>query len=215
MDIILKFKTILLSSIFFLIGKNQLHQISKFKEIYNIWSNIYLDQIEGDYIEFGIFKGKSLMHSYKSYKKIFKNKNINFFGLDSFSGFPVENHNFYVKKNFESDYGKVVKTFQKYKNIHIYDGFFVDTLKSESLSNKRYSFAFIDCDIYESANDAFAYLQDRTVNGGFLMIDDFTSIDEYGNSIYKSFIKNFDIGKNVILFSTYSNGHVYRYIENS
>jgi hypothetical protein len=53
------------------------------------------------------------------------------------------------------------------------------------------------------------------VNGGFLMIDDFTSLDENGNSIYKSFINHFEIGKNVILFSTYSNGHVYRFMEDN
>ena len=100
MNIILKIKSTLLSSIFFLIGRNQLHQISKFKEIFNIWANIYLDKISGDYIEFGILNGKSLRHSFQSYKKIFKDVNINFHGLDSFSGFPVENHNFYIKKKF-------------------------------------------------------------------------------------------------------------------
>jgi len=215
MNIILKIKSTLLSSIFFLIGRNQLHQISKFKEIFNIWANIYLDKISGDYIEFGILNGKSLRHSFQSYKKIFKDVNINFHGLDSFSGFPVENHNFYIKKNFENNYEKVLKTFNKSHQIKIYDGFFSDTLKEEFLLDKKFSFAFIDCDIYESANDAFAYLKSRMVNGGFLMIDDFTSLDENGNSIYKSFINHFEIGKNVILFSTYSNGHVYRFMEDN
>lgn len=215
MNIILKIKTTLLSSMFFLIGKNQLHQISKFNQIFNIWSNIHLDQLSGDYIEFGIFKGKSLRHSFKSYKNIFNDTSINFYGLDSFSGFPVENHNFYLKENFKNSYQKVLKTFKKNKQIKIYDGFFEDTLKNPVLSNKKYSFAFIDCDIYESANDAFFYLKTRMINGGFLMIDDFTSLDINGNTIYKSFINHFDIGKNVILFSTYSNGHVYRYIEDN
>ena len=78
MNFYLRLKTTVLSSFFILIGRNQIHQISKFKQIYNIWSNIYLDNLEGDYIEFGIFKGKSLLHSFKTYKSIFKKGMLNF-----------------------------------------------------------------------------------------------------------------------------------------
>ena len=58
MNILLKIKTTILSQVFFILGNNRLHQISKFNQIYNIWSNIHMDQVEGDYIEFGMFKGK-------------------------------------------------------------------------------------------------------------------------------------------------------------
>ena len=68
MNLFLKLKSNILTTLLFLFGKNRLHQISKFSQIYNIWSNIYLDDLSGDYIEFGIFKGKSLLHSTKAIK---------------------------------------------------------------------------------------------------------------------------------------------------
>lgn len=213
MNILLKIKSTILSRFFFILGSNQLHQISKFNQIYNIWSNIYMDQVEGDYIEFGMFKGKSLMHSYKCYKNIFKNNKVLFFGLDSFNGFPVENHNFYTRDNFKNNYQKVRNTFKKFDQVKIFKGFFNDSLKTSELLSRKFSFAFIDCDIYESANDAFKYLQTRLSRGAFIMIDDFSSIDKNGNSIYKSFIEHFEIGNEVILYSTYSNGKVYRYMK--
>ena len=48
------------------------------------------------------------------------------------------------------------------------------------------SFAFIDCDIYESSIPILKYLEERVSPGGFIMIDDFTSIDDNQNSIYKA-----------------------------
>lgn len=214
MNLFLKLKSNILTTLLFLFGKNRLHQISKFSQIYNIWSNIYLDDLSGDYIEFGIFKGKSLLHSYKSYKNIFNDVKISFHGLDSFAGFPVENHNFYKNDNFVSNSDKVKKSFNKYKQIHIHEGFFKEAFNNPELQNNNFSFAFIDCDIYESSNDAFLFLKTRMVNGGFIMIDDFTSLDKNGNTIAKSFFEHFKLGSDVVLYSTYSNGQVYRYLKN-
>jgi len=76
----------------------------------------------------------------------------------------------------------------------------------------KIAFAFVDCDIYESSEDVFVYLQKRMTNGGFIMIDDYTSIDNNGNTISKSFLSNFEINKNVYVFGYYSNGVIFRYI---
>ena len=46
------------------------------------------------------------------------------------------------------------------------------------------------------------------------MIDDFTSVDTNGNTIAKSFFEHFEIGKDVVLYSTYSNGQVFRCLKN-
>jgi len=178
--------------------------------IYKIWNNIKLDSIQGDYIEFGIFKGKSLYHSVKTAKKINAEKNITFWGLDSFEGFPVENHEFYKAKNFKASKSKVKNSFNKYKNVKIIDGYFEDTLSSDELQNiENISFAFIDCDIYESAQVAFKFIKSKMTKGGFIMIDDFTSIDKNGNYIAKSFFDIFD-DKEVVFFDNYSNGQTFR-----
>ncbi len=169
-----------------------------------------MDDIQGDYIEFGIFKGKSLYHSIKVAKKLKLYNNITFWGLDSFKGFPVENHNFYTSENFRSSKKTVEKFFSKYKKTKIIEGFFDQTLNSEQLKDiKNISFAFVDCDIYESAEEVFQYLNERISKGGFIMIDDFTSIDKNGNYIAKSFFDKFS-NRDFILFDTYSNGQTFR-----
>ena len=164
----------------------------------NIWNNIKLDSIEGDYIEFGIFKGKSLFHSFSTAKKNKIIHNRIFWGLDSFEGFPTENHSFYTSKNFDVSYEKVIKQFSKYENIKIKKGYFSQSLNNKNISEiNKIAFAFVDCDIYESSLDVFDFLKKRMTNGGFIMIDDYTSIDNNGNTISKSFLSNFEINKNV------------------
>ena len=210
MNLILKLKTVLISFVIRNLNGDNFHNLNKFIQIYKIWNNIKLDSIQGDYIEFGIFKGKSLYHSVKTAKKINAEKNITFWGLDSFEGFPVENHEFYKAKNFKASKSKVKKSFNKYKNVKIIDGYFEDTLSSDELQNiENISFAFIDCDIYESAQVAFKFIKSKMTKGGFIMIDDFTSIDKNGNYIAKSFFDIFD-DKEVVFFDNYSNGQTYR-----
>ena len=120
MNIYLKFKTSVLSFFINFFNADNYHNASKFFTIYKIWNNIKLDDIEGDYIEFGIFKGKSLLHSIKTYKQFFNsNDKITFYGLDSFDGFPSDNHNFYNFNNFSTSYAKVTKTFAKYRNVKL------------------------------------------------------------------------------------------------
>ena len=210
MNLILKLKTVLISFVIRNLNGDNFHNLNKFIQIYKIWNNIKLDSIQGDYIEFGIFKGKSLYHSVKTAKKINAEKNITFWGLDSFEGFPVENHEFYKAKNFKASKSKVKKSFNKYKNVKIIDGYFEDTLSSDELQNiENISFAFIDCDIYESAQVAFNFIKSKMTRGGFIMIDDFTSIDKNGNYIAKSFFDIFD-DKEVVFFDNYSNGQTFR-----
>ena len=213
MSFLKKIQTRILSFLIRNISGDYYDATSKYYVINNIWNNIKLDSIEGDYIEFGIFKGKSLFHSFSTAKK---NKIIHdrtFWGLDSFEGFPAENHSFYTSKNFDVSYEKVIKQFKKYGNIKIKKGYFSKSLNDKNISEiNKIAFAFVDCDIYESSLDVFDFLKKRMTNGGFIMIDDYTSIDNNGNTISKSFLSNFEINKNVYVFGYYSNGVIYRYI---
>ena len=112
-----------------------IHNSLKFKQIFQIWYCVKQDNIPGEYVEFGVFKGKSLYHSWKCAKKL-KLKDITFYGLDSFEGFPVENHNFYIKENFHTSYHKVEKTFKNKENVRLVKGFFDKTLNLEETARK-------------------------------------------------------------------------------
>tara|TARA_B100001287_G_C22680248_1_gene529922 strand:- start:314 stop:955 length:642 start_codon:yes stop_codon:yes gene_type:complete len=210
MELALRIKTFFLSFFTRNFNNINLHNLEKFIQIKKIWFNINLDSVKGDYIEFGIFKGKSLYHSIKVAQKLKLYNDITFWGLDSFQGFPVENHDFYISENFKTSKKTVENFFLKYKNIKIIEGFFNQSLSTEQLQNiQNISFAFVDCDIYESSEEVFQYLNKRISKGGFIMIDDFTSIDKNGNYIAKSFFDNFS-NRDFILFDIYSNGQTYR-----
>ena len=70
MGFLLLVKTKILSFIIRNINGDVSDNTSKFYQINKVWRNIKLDKIPGDYVEFGIFKGKSLYHSIKSAKRI-------------------------------------------------------------------------------------------------------------------------------------------------
>ena len=215
MNLLLLIKTKFLSFLIRNVSGDIYDNSSKFYQINKIWHNIKLDQITGDYIEFGIYKGKSIYHSFKVAKKLDIQKNILFWGLDSFEGFPVENHNFYKNDNFKTTYTKTKNQFKNFKEIKVIKGFFKESLRTQELVNiKNISFAFIDCDIFESTIDIFDYLKPRLTNGSFIMIDDYTSIDSNGNSIAKSFKASFKIDDEIFIFGYYSNGIIFRYFNN-
>ncbi len=56
---------------------------------------------------------------------------MNFYGFDSFEGFPIEIHNEFKSENFKPDYEMVKKLEKKFSNCTIVKGFFDKTLKDE------------------------------------------------------------------------------------
>ena len=93
--------------------------------IKKIFTNLNIDRIEGDCIEFGIFTGSSFKHAIRTENKINQHNKTKFFGLDSFEGFPENDHPFFQDINFVTDYSKVKKIVQDYdvSCINLYEVF--------------------------------------------------------------------------------------------
>ena len=68
-----------------------IHNLEKYLTIKKVHYLSSIEDIEGDYIEFGVFTGSSFAHSIRCCKNMLKyNKNLNetkFIGFDSFEGF--------------------------------------------------------------------------------------------------------------------------------
>ncbi len=176
------------SKIVNLIPSFLVHNSSKYMAIKKVLTNLKIDQIDGDCIEFGIFTGSSFKHTIRTENKLNKLNTTMFYGLDSFEGFPENNHPYFQDKNFETDYSKVKKIERKFKEqAFIIKGYFKDTIyKNSGLKQiKKIKFALIDCDLYISAIEPIDYLIPRLVNGAYIMIDDYTNIDSDGNNIRK------------------------------
>ena len=204
-----------LASKFILLIPNFLeHNLSKYKIIKNIFYTIKMDQVKGDYAEFGCFTGSSLKHAINCYNQYFEGNNkIFFYGFDSFEGFPEQVHSTFVNENFKSNYFKVKKIEKKIKNCKIIKGFFDKTLTEEFIKKKikTIAFAFIDCDLAVSSRPVLKFIMPRLISGSFLMIDDFYNIDKNSNSILKEFKK---YKKNFYFYKTFGlSGVVFRYIK--
>lgn len=171
-----------------------LHNIAKYIAIKKVHYLSGIEDIKGDYLEFGVYTGSSFCHSIRcsiAMAKISKNATFTkFYGFDSFAGFGElktdDAHPFYVDHNFitsidlvHSRIKKIVSSDELYKLV---PGFFEDTLttKPATYGVTLARIVFIDSDTYTSAKLAFNFISKITVPGTYFILDDFFSYK--GNS---------------------------------
>ena len=197
-----------------------MHNLGKYMQIKKALFNTAIDSIEGDYIEFGIFTGACINHANLTWNKI-KNEydfKRNFYGLDSFEGFPDDNeHKHFESNNFKSSLNFSKKLEKKFpEQCFIIPGYFHNSIP---LLKKNYNFnkiaiAFIDCDLYSSSLPCIDFIKKNISNGGYIIIDDCHNLDFNGKTILLAIKENFEINNNLFLIDTYGySGMVYRYIE--
>ena len=144
-------------------------------------------KVRGDIIEFGVFKGNSLIR-FATYRDIFKsNKKI--IGFDAFGRFPIQNNkndNKFIKK-FEKESGigislNNLKSFlnkKKLKNILLYKGNIETTIEEFLKENKllKISFLHIDVDVYQPTKIILEKLFDKVSRNGIILFDDYSVIE--------------------------------------
>ena len=87
------------------------HNLEKYYALKKVHYLSSIENIEGDYLEFGVFTGSSFCHSIRCSRRMNKiNPNVlstRFFGFDSFCGFGTlsedDTHSFYTDENFETN----------------------------------------------------------------------------------------------------------------
>ena len=179
-----------------------IHNLEKYYVLKKVHYLAAIENLEGDYLEFGVFTGSSFCHSircYKSCKYLYKNGHqMRFLGFDSFSGFGTlegsDIHSFYTDQNFKTEKKRVEKRVSKVKgglDATLVEGFFKDTLVKEP---KHYSIdsaaiVFVDSDTYESSRDALKFCETIVKEGTFIILDDFFS---YRGSSSKGVKRAFD-----------------------
>ena len=160
------------------------HNIEKYLAIKKAFYLSSIEDIEGDYFEFGVFSGSSFCHAIrcaKSNEKFDeKLKTMHFYGYDSFEGFgdlpESDAHKFYTDINFATNYEKVysrVKRVTDESRFTLRKGFFEQTLIGENPLKSR--IVFIDSDTYSSTALALKYLKSSLQEGTIIILDDFFS----------------------------------------
>ena len=140
--------------------------------------------LEGDIIEFGVWRG----HTTKRMAAVAKNAGIKkrLYACDSFEGFgdevitsqdtslfrPVSR----LKKKFTAANDVPDKLEEFFKCFDL-DGFCVKGYFHRSLNtiddNAKYCFAHVDCDAYTSHLDCLRYVYQRMSKGGCIVFDDY------------------------------------------
>jgi len=168
------------SNSFTMIGTKRLLNI---KYLINIISD---ENIEGDLIEAGVWKGGVIIYMRACLVAYSLNKKV--FGADSFKGLPpVDDVKYPDDKIYKTilkkgnDQGLMISKEEVIKNLNYFnfndadtillDGWFEDSLKDIRIN--KLSLLRIDGDMYKSTYEALDMLYHKVSEGGYIVIDDY------------------------------------------
>lgn len=141
------------------------------------------NQIEGDYLEFGVYKGESLARAYHRFNKVENSTARKFWAFDSFEGLPKSSEAFKPKHYKTGAYSASEKTFLSHisklgvdkQSVITVPGFYSKSLTDSLKLDKNLSAAalvYIDVDLYESVVPVFEFITDIIRTGTVIVIDD-------------------------------------------
>ena len=162
------------------------HNFAKYRAIGQAMYLTGAEHLDGDYLEFGVFTGGSLVAATRYDRRLRKtlgNKESRFFGFDSFDGFgqvkPEDKHPFFIDGLFRVDEMKTRRNIGRNtrgSKVELVKGDFRDSLTSTSakdLGIKRARVVFIDCDLKEPAELALAWSGPALQVGTVVILDDY------------------------------------------
>jgi O-methyltransferase len=153
-------------------------------------------QIEGDYLEFGVYLGKTFGYTYRMMAPLFPG--MRFIALDSFEGLPepkgIDKVNNYTSGFYAGQFACDIVDFEKnliaggtdMSRVSMIKGWFDETLKPGSGKTEmvhKVAAAWIDCDLYESTVPVLDFLTGRLSVGSVLLFDDwrcYRNLAEFG-----------------------------------
>jgi len=93
--------------------------------------------------------------------------------FDTFAGLPDPMHHdagMFTSGTFQSSLPQVQAYLQRIPNTHYYPGLFPQT--SDPVADRKFSFVFLDADLYQSIFDGILFFYPRLVPGGVIAIHD-------------------------------------------
>ena len=141
----------------------------------------------GAYLEFGVYRGKS-MFEFMSLLKKHDLDNREYYAFDSFQGLPVSEGDAFVKGEFSYPKMQFEKRLKKsgfpVERLTTTEGFFENSLTEDlkkKLNIKFAEFVHVDCDLYDSTKVVLKWVEDYIDVGTILIFDDYFSFDRENN----------------------------------
>lgn len=129
--------------------------------------------IDGEVVEVGVYAGGTAV----IIREEIKNKELYLF--DTYCGFPntltKDDPRSYFVGDCSAPKKFVEKLMKNKKNVFIVEGIFPES--ADIIKDKKFAFAHIDTDIYQSTKDSLEYLYPRTNKGGIILIHDYPAHD--------------------------------------
>lgn len=144
---------------------------------------------DGDYYEFGLFRGGAFWFAQQACRELGMQK-THFYGFDSFSGLPAvegvdKSGNRFFEGQFSCSKGEVIHNLTKHgvdwSRTTLIEGVFADSLTEEEKRHNNFrkvNVAFIDCDLYASTRDVLRWLASLLTDGSILLFDDWRTFGE-------------------------------------
>ena len=188
------------------------HNLGKYFALKKAFYLVNLEELEGAYIEFGVFTGSSMACAIKcaKYSRVGEVKKRQFLGFDSFEGFgdlsENDKHPFYKNLNFKTDYNSVNNRLTKVlgkknkENLSLVKGFFNETCDGKEARGygvEKAAVILIDCDTYDGSKSSFNFIEQTLQDGTVLILDDYFS---YKGSPAKGIKKAFEEWKETSKF---------------
>jgi hypothetical protein len=188
-----------------------------------VWGYVTTSQIEGDYIEFGVYQGNTFIESWRQWKfyekwvseqlksseewrkktwSEYSNNKPQFYGIDSFSGIP---------ENYESDvhfsegtysaekeyvYKRCVKNGMDNNQFKLIESFY-SALTVDELPDKA-SVIHIDSDLYQSAIEALRLCRKSIQQGTVVLFDDYNCFSASNDQGERKALKEFSAETGII-----------------
>jgi len=147
---------------------------------------LYKSETVGDYFEFGVFQGRSLVTAHKINTQL-QAPTRHFYAFDSFSGLPqlsaedtLEDYSVFHEGQFAVSKDQVAQNLANHgvpeKDVTLIEGFYdsslADPATAATVGDAQAALVHIDCDLYSSAIPCLKFMESRMVDGAILMFDD-------------------------------------------
>lgn len=160
------------------LSPSMLHNFEKHDALKRALFYTEIEGVKGDYLEFGVYEGTSLLGAVSYWKKLRSPYKRRFYGFDSFRGMrPAkgDEHPFYTTFDFSTDYRIIRKRFASFPEVSLVPGFFSETLRpsAKAYGIKRAGIVMVDCDLYSAAKEVFSFVAPVTQQGTIFVLDDY------------------------------------------